>query len=434
LSYYTGVFRAATIWHSQSSVNVRLRRRRPVSAVALLLCAWLPAMTAALGAQAPPAPPGTVPDPAGATAARKGAKDLPEPLVTFPGGVVWQTALAAPPTQPPAFDGTRAYVALRDETLVGLLLDTGTVQWTVPEMTSVAPTADGGTVYGARESDVWARDGADGRLRWEQTVDAPVATRIVSGPGVLVLGTITGEVVCLNTDTGTVRWRQPQSARSTVAPAVIGARVFVGLTDGQVVALDLATGKPLWTQALAGGVTALTAADTRLLVGSEDNYLYVLETRDGARKWKWRTGGDLIGETVQDAKRLYYVSLDNTLRAHNRRNGQLAWQRNLTSRPSAGPVWIGDRVVVGGIAPELRAFSVLDGQPGGVVGVPGRVIHRPYLTESVGDVPARLVVVTGGGQVQAIGQTLEPPLLPLDALPGARLVPEVIKAKAVIPT
>jgi hypothetical protein len=35
--------------------------------------------------------------------------------------------------------------------------------------------------------------------------------------------------------------------------------------------------------------------------------------------------------------------------------------------------------------------------------------------------------VTGGGQVQAIGQTVEPPLVPLERLPGNRLIPESLK-------
>jgi len=82
---------------------------------------------------------------------------------------------------------------------------------------------------------------------------------------------------------------------------------------------------------------------------------------------------------------------------------------------------------VASVAPQLRAFKVTDGTPDGVVALQGKVIRPPQLVAAAGDVPPMLVVLTGGGQMQAIGQTIEPAVVPLETLPGTRLIPETLK-------
>jgi outer membrane protein assembly factor BamB len=238
---------------------------------------------------------------------------------------------------------------------------------------------------------------------------------------------VSGDLVSLALADGATRWERQVGAAPTAGPASMDGHVFVGFADGRVIAFAPETGSPQWTRPLGSKVLVLSATATRVVAGAENNFLYVLDPKDGDQKWKWRTGGDLLGDAVTDGHRLYYVSLDNTLRAHNQRNGHLAWKRSLSSRPVGGPLWIGDRVVVAAVAPELRAFTAANGTASGVVSVPGRIIHRPYLVEAAGDLPPLLVIVTAGGQVQAIGQTIEPPLVPLESLPGNRLIPETLK-------
>ncbi len=403
MSYYTGVISRAT--------NSPSRGRRPASRPPCRRLAALLALGLALAAAVP-------------AAAQEAS------LVTFPGGVVWQTQLPAAPAFPPAFDATRAFIALKDGTLAAVGLDTGVVTWSLAQAASVPPAAGGGLVAGADGATVWVRDAATGAPRWQRTLDHPAVTQVLVTAEAVVVATEGGIVVSLLAADGAERWRQPLGTRPTAVPVSDDRLVFAGLLDGRVVALDARAGTPAWTRALRGKILTLSLFDDRLLAGSNDNFAYILAAKDGDQKWKWRTGGDVIGTAIADARRLYYVSLSNTLLAHNRRNGHLAWKRGLPSRPAGGPVWIGDRVVVAGVAPELRAFKVEDGSPSGTVGVPGRILHRPHLAEAAGDVPARLVIVTGGGHVLALGQTVEPPLVPMEEPFGRKLAPETLGGPA----
>jgi hypothetical protein len=154
----------------------------------------------------------------------------------------------------------------------------------------------------------------------------------------------------------------------------------------------------------------MTAIGDRVFTGSTDNFLYALSTRDGGVAWRWRTGGDVVGHAVADAKRVYFTSLDAMVRAVDRHHGDLRWQRPLTTRPAGDPVLAGTEVIVAGVAPELRAFRVSDGGVTATAPVPGRPMHGPFLAPESASAPPRLIVLIAGGHLNALGQTVEPML------------------------
>jgi hypothetical protein len=82
---------------------------------------------------------------------------------------------------------------------------------------------------------------------------------------------------------------------------------------------------------------------------------------DGRVDWRWRTGADVIGRPVADDRYVYFVSLDNVLRAMNLITGGQQWMRPLPLRPAWGPAKAGSTIVVAGLEPPLRAFSQANG-------------------------------------------------------------------------
>jgi outer membrane protein assembly factor BamB len=241
-----------------------------------------------------------------------------------------------------------------------------------------------------------------------------------------VFVTESGDLVLLAWTDGRESWRVRMPAGVT-APVVAGAdRVWAGLEDGRVVAVGLTDGATVWTKTLGGRILGMTAIGDRLFTGAADNFLYALRTKDGGIAWRWRTGGDVVGHAVADERRVYFTSLDAMLRAVDRKHGDLRWQRPLVSRAVGGPVLAGSQVIMAAVSPELRAFRTSDGGIVASAPVPARPLHGPFLAPESDAAPLRLVLLTAGGHLLAIGQTVEPMLVPLDVLPGRELPPEVL--------
>jgi outer membrane protein assembly factor BamB len=422
LSYYTGVItRPATRPFRTCLLRDSTQWRRGLLRLAVFgaVLALASSVMASVQDHRPPTAPQAPP-------ATRGEQATEAPPA-FPAGVLWQVVLPAAPAHAPAFDSTHAYIDLRDGTLVALSTDTGQQRWMVTQTSSVAMVAGHDVLAGVSDRVLWVREAATGVLRWEHALDAPAVTSVGLSGDALLVGTENDRMVCVSLRDGSTRWQQDLGARPTTAPLSTATLTMIGTKDGRVAALSPATGAVLWQRQLIGTMLSLSSWDDRVAAGSDDNFLYVLESKTGELKWRWRTGGDLVGTVASDAHHIYYVSMDNTLRAHNRDNGHLAWQRTLSSRPVGSPVPIGDRLVVAGVAPELRGFTIKDGSAAGVVTLAGRGIHTPQIALASGEIPARIVVVSGGGRAQAIGQTLEPALVPFGNLPGIALGSEASK-------
>ena len=400
LTYYTGVIPGAAKTSSGRRARTAPRPRR-----ATLRRLGAAALAALLSGPAP-------------------AADAQE--LAFPGGVIWQVRLEPPPAQLPAFDTGSAYVLLPDGHVRAIDHATGETRWTSPASSTVRPASSGRHLVGADGAAAWAIDAASGRDVWRHDLGAVVsaAPALTAAGAVFVTGG--GTLVLLAWADGRELWRAPMPAQVS-APVAVGAdRVWAGLADGRVLAIGLADGATAWTRTLGARILGMTLIGDRLFTGSADNFLYALKSSDGGIAWRWRTGGDVAGHAVSDGRRVYFTSLDAMLRAHDRRHGDMRWQRPLASRAGDGPALAGAHVIVAGVSPELRAFRTSDGGMEAFAPLPGRPLHAPFIAPESAAAPVRLVLLTAGGHLMAIGQTVEPMLVPLDVLPGRKLPPEVL--------
>jgi outer membrane protein assembly factor BamB len=346
--------------------------------------------------------------------------------LAFPGGVIWQLRIDPPPGQLPAFDDLSAYLVLRDGTVSAIDHATGTTRWTTPAASTVRPDSSGRHLAGADSGTAWAVDALSGRTAWQHDLGSNVAAPPVAASAGAVFLTDGGDLVLLAWDGGRETWRAPMPAAVSAPPAASGDRVWVGLEDGRVLAIRIADGAIAWTTPLGARVLGMTAIGDRLFVGSSDDFLYALKVKDGGIAWRWRTGGDVTGHAVADERRVYFTSRDAMLRAVDRRHGDLRWQRPLATRAVGEPLLAGTQVIVAGVSPELRAYRTSDGGMTASVSLPGRPLHGPFLAPEKALAPVRLVVLSAGGHLMAIGQTVEPMLVPWDAVPGKKLPPEVL--------
>jgi hypothetical protein len=224
----------------------------------------------------------------------------------------------------------------------------------------------------------------------------------------------------------------PVSARPTIG----GDRVYLSLENGRVTALALKDGEPIWERQLGGTPGPVFALEDRVFVGSRDKFFYCLKTKNGKQRWRWRTGGTIVGTAVVDRKRVYFTALDNVVRGLDRNNGSQHWQAGLPLRPTSGPLLLGSVLFVGGVAAELRAYTVQDGLLAGQYDAPSDLAAPPQLL--VGDIPelSQILLLTRTGELQLLRRQLEPATVPLTLPLGVEVpldAPPVSVESAVAP-
>ncbi len=349
------------------------------------------------------------------------------PRLAFPSAILWQIELSAAPSASAAYDDTSAYLVLRNGDLTAVSHIDGQVRWSVSANATVGPFSTGTGIVLAQASTVFAVDRESGKRQWERNLDAPVAVPATGDDSRLLVVTTSGTVVSLDPASGSQRWATRIGAPIRVVPSIENGRAAVSVEDGRVVLLALSDGRVLWERRLGGSPGEPVANGDRVFVGAQDNYFYCLSIANGGVKWRWRTGGDIVGRALVDARNVYFLSLDNLLRCAHRRGGNIRWSAPLPSRPIGSAVPAGDLVLVATVSSQLAAFEVKDGRPAGSMLIPARLYEPPHLAmDTTLSNPPRLIVLTADGQLQAVGKPVEPPVSPLNFVPGTALAPETL--------
>jgi len=328
----------------------RRRTTRCCSAVALLAFFSAPLTGQTVRPRVHPAP------------AAKVTKANRTPPSLLPAKALWTLVLVNQLTAPPAYDDGHVFFPIEGDRLVAYALPSGKQVWMISATSRMEPATGGGLLFLVAPGALRALHASDGSVAWELPFADKLAVRPVFDNGWLIVSTEAGEIVAFRAEDGHPVWRHDMKSPAHAPPALAADRVYVAVSDGRVVALRVEDGEPLWERRLGGAPNDILALEERLYVGSKDNFFYCLMTADGRIDWRWRTGGDVIGQPIADEHKVYFVALDNVLRALNLKSGGQQWMRPLPMRPVAGAVRAGSTILVTGLAAAVHAYDVKDGK------------------------------------------------------------------------
>jgi outer membrane protein assembly factor BamB len=243
--------------------------------------------------------------------------------------------------------------------------------------------------------------------------------------GWLVVATV-GRLSAFRVADGTAVWQRDMHAVE-VAPIVDGDLVVVPLLDGGLVGLHLQTGEERWERSLDGMPGELLAAGGKVYVGANDKRFYAIHVDNGEIVWHRHVGAGPRARPAADDDHVYFVALDNVLRAFDRGNGALRWWNGLGYRPArSGPVFLGSALVVPGNVAKLQVFG-RDGRTLTETVLPSTLVGLSNVTSDQLNHPV-VAIVTGDLQhpwtLQVLETSTDPPplpIVPLTTLPGAAL-------------
>ncbi|MEC5079002.1 outer membrane protein assembly factor BamB, partial [Xanthomonas oryzae pv. oryzicola] len=230
--------------------------------------------------------------------------------------------------------------------------------------------ADGKVYAAAITGGVQALDLQTGKRVWEynpkkeERNDRKFKQRLSGGPGVgeglVVIGSLSGDVIALNQADGTEKWRAKVPNEVIAAPAIAQNLVLVRSNDGRVTAFDAATGERRWFHAEEGptlsvrGNALIVTGPGVVFVGNDSGTLSALALQDGRPLWEQAIGvpegrtelermSDVDGAPVLDGTTLYATSFKNETLALEGPSGRPLWTRD---HGGAGGVGVSSAVVV----------------------------------------------------------------------------------------
>ncbi|ARO68006.1 outer membrane protein assembly factor BamB [Xylella fastidiosa subsp. pauca] len=188
--------------------------------------------------------------------------------------------------------------------------------------------------------------------------------RLAGGPGVgdglVVIGTLDGQVIALDQNDGTEKWRANVPNEVIAAPAVVQNMVFVRSNDGRVTAFEGATGQRRWfterespSLTVRGNAPVIPGTDL-LFVGNDDGTISALAMHDGNSLWVQSVAmpegrselermADVDGVPVLEGNTLYATSYKNETVAIDGASGRMLWNRE---HGGAGGVGVSSNYIV----------------------------------------------------------------------------------------
>lgn len=346
----------------------------------------------------------------------------------LPLATMWSVDLGGPPVTraAPVLDGDRVYVALRAGQIVAHGLADGAERWRKDLPTEQPIAADGGVVFVSSHDAIHALEGADGATLWQKPVAGITAPLVARSGWLIVLAD--RRVLAFRSRDGTLIW-QRDIGGSTALPAINGDRVYMSLDDGRIAAADITTGQAIWESPIGATPGAVFAAGDRVYAGASDRQFYCLKAQNGEIDWASRIGAAILGPATADASHVYFLALDNILRALDRSNGNQRWQHAYRRRAAAGPAIGGRYVFVASASSPDIWIWMNDGRSAGSLTLPAAPAVPPAVSErSTGNL--EVVAVTGNlagqWQLTLLATAGEPPLVPLTHVPGVEVPPETV--------
>lgn len=340
----------------------------------------------------------------------------------LPDTVEWSVPITAPPAGAPILAGTSVVVPLSSGHLSALALDKGALLWSTEIRAEQSLAADEERVYVAAGQAIHAINAVNGRVMWRVPLGAtPTAPPLARGGW--VVSAAGGELIAIRAADGTVMWRQ-KVGPIEFRPSLDGDLLVVSIVDGQVAALDIRDGSTRWTKRLGASPSEPFVIGDVVYVGTKDRYFYFLSSSSGRVEERRRVAAELVGRAAVTERHIYFTALDNTVNAVRRRGGALDWHKGVLYRPGAGPVVLGDAVIVPGyVESPLPVFALTTGEAAGSVSFGGLLVALPLFTK-LPDGRDAAIGITGGLEnkwmVTLQAPSIVPPIAvqPLTVLPG----------------
>ena len=244
----------------------------------------------------------------------------------------------------------------------------------------------------------------NGQVLWQVDLEVPVSAGVGISNELVVVATAQGAIIALATDTGAIVWQSEVSSESLAPAAIAQGTVVVHVGDSKVYAFDEESGELLWVHEarvpslLLRGGSSPVISDGQVFMGFASGRVGAFALNDGRPLWEYVLAVpsgrseierlvDIVAPVLKQDNVLYAVAYQGRIAALNSDNGQVIWQREMSSYRGLA---IDQRAIY--VVDDESAVWALDKRTGDTLWKQDALLHRalsnPSMTEQgivVGD-------------------------------------------------
>lgn len=279
------------------------------------------------------------------------------------GEVAWRSEFGVPTTGV-TVSGDAAFVPT--DPLRAVDAATGSVRWTHPYDLRHPPAVEDGTVYVPHESDpaLLGLDAESGDVVWQADLPAsPTTPPVFANRRERLFVALRGGTLCgIDREDAAVAWTQSIFGEVS-APLAFNLYHLVAVTSVGEVYCFTDSGHPAWRHNRHAGLRSPPVfGDERVYVGGRDGTVAALDRRNGGLAWERDVSGFVEEPLAFDGDRIYAVAA-GALTALNAANGERAWRFEADEGVRSSPAVVGDTVFVGTKGGALVALDASGGGP-----------------------------------------------------------------------
>lgn len=198
-----------------------------------------------------------------------------------------------------------------ESVLRGLSKETGITNLTlaVPASEQYFLTRENGLIILISRGGIVMAVDKSGGVKWKREVAEGFAGEPFIIPGKAIIATTAKQIFAINLANGEIESMRRSATDITAVAQTISGEVIAGDDRGSISVMN-GTEKPLWRFKSGGAISRVFVNGTQIVAASHDNFVYLLQTRNGDVEWKKRLGGRVQQMSLLDGRYVITASYD----------------------------------------------------------------------------------------------------------------------------
>lgn len=246
------------------------------------------------------------------------------------------------------------------------------------EYLKLSPMMNGDSIFTVNNNGMVSSTAkSNGRLNWSVNTGLNLTTGAGVGEGLVVVGSIHGNIVALAENNGRVLWRSNIKGELIANPAVKAGHVIVKALDGSVIALSTTDGQRLWTfkqsepDLILRGSSTPVIEQNHVLAGFANGNLASISLSSGDLSWLQQIAApegafaiqrmtDIDADPVINGSRVLAASYQGNIAALDWQSGRTLWSNKISSY--TGMAADDESVYISDAKSDIWSFGLIRGQ------------------------------------------------------------------------